>query len=117
MTTKDVQAISRRFESVPYGKTISVSPRIKTMFSDAGHILGSSSIWTEIYPSTVNLSLSLFTGDLGRREMPILQDPESPPSCDVLILESTYGDRVHEETREVMKAKALTLVQTCPHPS
>jgi metallo-beta-lactamase family protein len=107
---KDVQAISRRFEAVPYGKMISVSPRIKTMFSDAGHILGSSSIWLKFTQHHKSVSV-LFTGDLGRREMPILQDPEPPPSCDVLILESTYGDRVHEETREVMKAKALTLVQ------
>jgi len=52
----------------------------------------------------------LFSGDLGRSNMPILRDPELPPPCDVLILESTYGDRTHEADREIMKQKALDLL-------
>jgi metallo-beta-lactamase family protein len=52
----------------------------------------------------------LFSGDLGRSNMPILRDPEPPPSCDVLILESTYGDRLHEEAGEEMKEKAQDLI-------
>jgi len=52
----------------------------------------------------------LYTGDLGRKQMPILRDPAPPPPCDVLIIESTYGDRLHSEGREETKQKAQGLV-------
>lgn len=105
----DVRTITRRFESVRYGKTFRVSPRLKAEFSDAGHILGSSSIWLKHTRRGNSVSV-LYTGDLGRSEMPILKDPQSPPACDVLIIESTYGDRLHEEDRATMRAKARELV-------
>jgi metallo-beta-lactamase family protein len=105
----DVRSISQRFVSVPYGKTIRITPRIKAQFYDAGHILGSSSIWFK-QSHRGNTRSVLFSGDLGRPNMPILRDPQQPPACDVLIIESTYGDREHEEDQDVMKRKALELV-------
>ena len=105
----DVRSISQRFVSTPYGKTIRITPRIKAQFYDAGHILGSASIWFK-QSHRGNTRSVLFSGDLGRADMPILQDPQHPPSCDVLIIESTYGDRDHKEDQEVMKRKALELV-------
>ena len=106
---KDVRSIIQRFASVRYGKTVRVSPRVKAEFYDAGHILGSSSIWLKHTHHGHSISI-LFSGDLGRSDMPILKDPQSPPTCDVLILESTYGDRVHDEDLEAMKRKAQDLV-------
>ncbi|MGB0909475.1 MAG: MBL fold metallo-hydrolase RNA specificity domain-containing protein [Nitrospirales bacterium] len=106
---KDVRSIMQRFSPVRYGKTIRVSPRIKAEFHDAGHILGSSSIWLKHTHQGHSVSV-LFSGDVGRANMPILRDPEPPPRCDVLILESTYGDRIHDEDLKTMKQKARELV-------
>ena len=105
----DVRSIGQRFHSETYGKPIRVTPRIKAQFYDAGHILGSSSIYLK-HSHRGNTRSVLFSGDLGRANMPILRDPQPPPSCDILIIESTYGDRVHEEDHEAMKRKARELV-------
>ncbi len=106
---KDVQSIIQQFSPVHYGKTIRVSPRIEAKFYDAGHILGSASIWLKHTHRGDSVSV-LFSGDLGRADMPILRDPQPPPACDVLILESTYGDRVHDEDLETMRQKARALI-------
>ena len=105
----DVRSIIQRFSPVRYGKTFRVSPRIKAEFLDAGHILGSSSIWLKHTHQSHSISV-LFSGDVGRSNMPILKDPQPPPACDILILESTYGDRVHDEDFASMKRKAQELV-------
>jgi metallo-beta-lactamase family protein len=88
---------------------LKIAPRITASFHDAGHILGSAAIRLK-YTARGNTTTILFSGDLGRSHMPILRDPEPPPSCDVLILESTYGDRLHEEPGEGMRKKALELL-------
>lgn len=78
-------------------------------FHDAGHILGSAGIWVK-HQSRGNSTSVLFSGDLGRANMPILRDPHAPPPCDVLIIESTYGDRLHEVDQAKRKAIAKKLV-------
>lgn len=67
-------------------------------FLDAGHILGSAQILMEIEGKRV-----LFTGDLGRSNLPIIRDPVIPEKVDVLIMESTYGDRVHRDIENAKK--------------
>ena len=105
----DVRAIVRRFAGARYDDEITVSPRVTATFHDAGHILGSAAIrLTETVRG--NSTTILFTGDLGRKQMPVLRDPESPPPCDALIIESTYGDRLHEESGEAVKEKIRELV-------
>ena len=105
----DVRAIVRRFAGARYDDEITVSPRVTATFHDAGHILGSAAIrLTETVRG--NSTTVLFTGDLGRKQMPVLRDPESPPPCDALIIESTYGDRLHEESGEAVKEKIRELV-------
>lgn len=106
---QDVRRICRQFEPVPYEQTFHVSPRIKARFTDVGHILGSASIWVKYTRQRESRSV-LFSGDLGRYNMPILRDPQPSPPCDVLILESTYGDRLHEEDLDTMRKKAAALV-------
>ena len=105
----DVRKIVGRFEGERYGDQLKIAPRVTASFHDAGHILGSASVRVK-YTARGNTTMVLFSGDLGRSHMPILRDPEPPPSCDVLILESTYGDRLHEEVGEEMKKKAQDLL-------
>ena len=107
--TSDVRAIARRFVGERYDDTIKVAPRLMASFHDAGHILGSAAIRLK-YSARGNTTTVLFTGDLGRKQMPILRDPAPPPSCDILIIESTYGDRVHEDVGESLKQKAQELI-------
>jgi metallo-beta-lactamase family protein len=105
----DVRKIVRRFEGVRYGDHMKIAPRMTASFHDAGHILGSAAVRVK-YSARGNTTTVLFSGDLGRSHMPILRDPEPPPPCDVLILESTYGDRLHEQAGEEMKKKAQDLI-------
>jgi metallo-beta-lactamase family protein len=105
----DVDAIVRRFVGARYGDPVTLRPRLRATFHDAGHILGSAAIRLGIKGRGSETTI-LFTGDLGRKRMPILRDPESPPPCDILIIESTYGDRLHEETAEEMRKKTEALV-------
>ncbi len=107
--TGDVKKILRRFDGVRYGDTLKIAPRITASFHDAGHILGSAAIRIK-YTARGNTTTVLFSGDLGRSHMPILRDPEPPAPCDILILESTYGDRLHEQAGEEMKKKAQNLI-------
>ena len=107
--TDDVRKIARQFHSARYGDTIKIAPRITASFHDAGHILGSAVVRLK-YTHRGNTTTILFTGDLGRKSMPILRDPAPPPPCDILIIESTYGDRLHEQNREDMTAKAAEVV-------
>ncbi|NGZ09944.1 MAG: MBL fold metallo-hydrolase [Nitrospira sp. LK70] len=105
----DVRKIVRKFEGERYGDQLKIAPRVTASFYDAGHILGSAAVRVK-YTARGNTTAVLFSGDLGRSHMPILRDPEPPPPCDVLILESTYGDRLHEEVGEEMKKKAQDLL-------
>lgn len=108
-TSDDVQTIKRQFVSLRYGDVVTPLPGMKATFLDAGHILGSAAISLRIMEAGATKTI-LFSGDLGRRQMPILRDPQPPPSCDVLIIESTYGDRLHSETAEEAKQKASALI-------
>lgn len=105
----DVRTIAKRFVGARYDEAIAVRPRVKAFFHDAGHILGSAAIRL-VLSSRGSTSTVLFTGDLGRPRMPILRDPEPPPPCDTLIIESTYGDRLHEEAGASMKEKAREMI-------
>ena len=107
--TGDVRGIFQRFAGARYGDAITVRPRVTATFHDAGHILGSAAIRLTVTARGDSTTV-LFTGDLGRKQMPILRDPESPPPCDTLIIESTYGDRLHEESGEAVKEKVRELV-------
>ncbi len=107
--TDDAKAIVRRFVGTDYGRTVRVAPQLGASFHDAGHILGSAAVRLK-YSARGNSTTILFSGDLGRPRMPVLRDPEPPPSCDVLIIESTYGDRFHEDVGDALKAKAERMV-------
>jgi metallo-beta-lactamase family protein len=106
----DVQRVIRQFCSIPYEKRFHLARNLGITFFDAGHLLGSAAILVEYRQHGRSRSL-LFTGDLGRADMPILHDPHPPPPCDVLVIESTYGDRQHEEAGETRRRLAKEVVE------
>lgn len=90
-TSEDAAAALERLVAHPYGETWSVAPEMPVVFRRAGHILGSATV-----DIRVGASLRLVhSGDLGRWDQPILRDPEPVEEADVLLIESTYGDRIH----------------------
>ena len=79
-----------------YGKPLQLTPGIRATFFDAGHILGSANILLELEEDGHTRSL-LFSGDLGYSNRAILRNPARPPHADVVIMETTYGDRLHKQ--------------------
>ena len=98
-THADAIASLEHFVSVGYDRPVPIAPGVMCTFLDAGHILGSAIVLLEIEEGQRRTRL-LFSGDLGRVRMPILRDPAPAPPADVLIIESTYGDRVHPPHEE-----------------
>ncbi|MEA5114417.1 MAG: MBL fold metallo-hydrolase [Geobacteraceae bacterium] len=78
-----------------YNQPLELAPGIRATFIDAGHILGSACICLELKEKGRRMTV-LFSGDLGNDNRPILRDPSSPPKADVVIMETTYGDRLHK---------------------
>jgi metallo-beta-lactamase family protein len=91
---QDAVRALQHFRGLDYHRPARVLPGVTCTFLDAGHVLGSAIVQLDIDRPPDRLRL-VFSGDLGRRHMAILRDPEIPEDPDVLILESTYGDRVH----------------------
>jgi metallo-beta-lactamase family protein len=80
---------------MPFDKTIQVHEDVKVRFFPAGHILGASFVEVRLRRKSGSEKVLLFTGDMGRVDRPILPDPTPLPPCDLLIMESTYGNREH----------------------
>lgn len=78
-----------------YNKTIEIAAGIRATFIEAGHILGSASILLDLKEQGRHQRV-LFSGDLGSPGRPVLRDPATPPAVDVVIMETTYGDRLHK---------------------
>jgi metallo-beta-lactamase family protein len=94
-TVKDAEESLKYIEGVPYAKPRRLGP-YKVVLHDAGHILGSALVDIEVEGKRV-----LFTGDLGRKKMPIISDPVQVVEADCLIMEATYGNRKHGDYGEV----------------
>lgn len=94
-TDEDVVRAVEHMIAVPYHTTVPVGPGVLVTFHDAGHVLGSAITVLDIEEGDKKRRL-VFTGDLGRADRPILRDPEVVEGADVLITESTYGDRLHD---------------------
>lgn len=90
----DVLDVLGSMVTLPYHRPVPIAPGLQLTFLDAGHVLGSGIVCLDVEESGRTRRL-VFTGDLGRRHMPILRDPEIPEGAHLLISESTYGDRLH----------------------
>ena len=94
-TSLDVLDSIDRFGRTPrYGQPIELAPGIRAHFLDAGHILGSAQLLLELEEGKRRQRL-LFSGDLGNFGRPIVRDPTLPPKVDAVVMETTYGDRLH----------------------
>jgi len=101
-TQDDAEAVMKQFRDVAYGQPADICTGIRLTLHDAGHILGSAIVSLDLEEGGER-SRVVFSGDLGHRDAPILRDPERLDRADLVILESTYGDRRHrswEETRD-----------------
>jgi len=95
-TTQEVAVAMPLFEKVEYGRLYSMGPNLQVRFVDAGHIIGSSSI--EVYYTEGRETKKVvFSGDIGQWDVPIIHDPTLIDEADYVVMESTYGDRLHED--------------------
>lgn len=102
-TDDDVTAALRLFSISPYNKPVDVAPGVRATFFDAGHILGSSSVMLTVEDEGRGKTI-VFSGDVGERHMPLMNDPQTPPAApDLVIHESTYGDRDHKPLDQTMR--------------
>jgi metallo-beta-lactamase family protein len=107
----DVVLLLGQMVAVPYHRSINIAPGIHISFHDAGHVLGSAVTAIDVDDEGKRKRI-VFTGDLGRKRMPILRDPEVIDGAHVLVTESTYGDRLHKPIAAMEDDLADVLART-----
>lgn len=110
-TIEDAVQSLKHFLAVGYERPYRISPDITATFYDAGHILGSAIVVLDIQENGAARRL-VFSGDLGRPDRLILRDPTIVDGADVLLIESTYGSRLHEPVPEAERELERIIVQT-----
>jgi len=105
---EDVQETLQLFRPLPYETPTELCPGVQATFHDAGHILGAAITALDLTENGQTRRL-LFTGDIGRKNMPILKDPVAVHGVQLLITESTYGNRLHPSEEDVKQ----TLLELC----
>lgn len=93
-TMQDADAAIRLLTPCEYGEIVEVSENIKIRFTDVGHLLGSASIEMWLTEDGVTKKI-VFSGDIGNFRQPLLRDPQKTAEADYVVMESTYGDRLH----------------------
>ncbi len=88
-----------------------IAPGIRATFYDAGHILGSASILLELAENHSHRRV-LFSGDLGYGNRAILRDPDIPPKADIVVMETTYGDRLHKQLEPSIEELYTAIIET-----
>lgn len=110
-TAKDVEATIKLLEPCDYGKSYQIFDDVSVLFTDAGHLLGSSSISVTVNENNEPTTL-LFSGDLGNVNRPLIRDPQTPPAADHVIIEATYGNRRHGDRPDYVTALTQILQRT-----
>lgn len=108
---EDVDAAIQYFVPVNYNTATEIFPGVTAYFQDAGHILGSAGIFLEIEEENGKKINFGFSGDIGRYDTPIIKDPDYFRDLDLLIMESTYGNRLHTKKDEVEEEVAKVVRQ------
>jgi len=104
---RDVDRTLRLVKDVPREEWFAPAAGVRCRFHDAGHMLGSSFVETEI-DADGGPRRVLFSGDVGRYDAPLYKDPANPTACDYLVCESTYGDRDHPDVKPLDDLEAAT---------
>ena len=108
---QDARAAHKYFHGVPYEQDFGFAPGCTGRFLEAGHILGSASVLIEVKRPAASDVRILYTGDMGRFDLPILRDPAMPlPKVDYLITESTYAARRHDDPVD-MKQRLVEIIR------
>jgi metallo-beta-lactamase family protein len=103
-TQADVQACLNQFVGVGFGRTVTVADGVDITFFEAGHILGAASVQVDIREFAGGKQWRLlFSGDIGRASSPILRPPHTFAEADIVIMETTYGNRLHEDYADARK--------------
>ena len=110
-TVKDAEACFPLFYPVPYWEPINIGDGIDVTFNDAGHVLGSAMLMIDFKQNGDSRKV-LFSGDIGRRNRPILKDPTLFDQADYVITESTYGDRLHDSGDKLAEELAEVINST-----
>ncbi len=110
-TTEDAQRTYPLFRPVAANEPREIAPGLTYVNHDAGHMLGSTFVVLEAKENGRTVRLG-FSGDVGRPGLPIVRDPEAPPALDYLILESTYGNRLHTDIGPVKQKLADVVNRT-----
>ncbi len=110
-TMRDAARTVENMISVPFKKRIEILPGVQLTFVEAGHILGSASVILDCTEGGKTTRL-VFSGDIGRSGLPIIRDPEPPDGADVVIMESTYGNRDHPAVEDAQERLAAIVSQT-----
>jgi metallo-beta-lactamase family protein len=98
-TMQDAKLVMKLFKPFTYDQRFSVTDSVFAIFRDAGHILGSASI--EVFASEKGKAKKIvFSGDIGQKDSPIVKDPTYIKDADIVLIESTYGSRNHEESQQ-----------------
>ncbi len=109
---EDVKKSLGHFITVPYNRNIQLGKGVNFYFTDAGHILGSAAINLTIMENGENICLT-YTGDIGRPEDEILKAPESFPQADVILTESTYGNKLHAKQEDLAEKLGGIIWEAC----
>ncbi len=107
-TTEDVDKVLPLIDRAKYGQVIDTGNGIKYTFLDAGHILGSGSLALRLEGG----KKIIFSGDIGKRDNPIINDPTLATEADYVVMESTYGDRLHKNSADTAKELAEAVTTT-----
>jgi len=111
-TVQDAENTLPLFHPIPLYTPTHLTPTLSFETYDAGHILGSSCVLMHYHENGRKVKL-LFSGDVGRRNLPIIKDPDEVPPVDYVIMESTYGDRLHKDVEAVSAKLAEVVSRTC----
>jgi len=112
-TTTEVERTLGQFDTLPYLERREILPGVSIRYVDAGHILGSASVEVWLKHAGVERKL-VFSGDLGQYGTPILRDPARNTEADLVLMESTYGDRLHRD-REATVREMASIIQDADH--
>ena len=110
-TQQDAETALRLFQPLPYGEKREILPGCVLHYTDAGHLLGSASASLELYEDDLKKTL-VFSGDIGNINQPIIKDPQYLSEADFVVMESTYGDRLHGERPDYIQDLVDTLQTT-----
>lgn len=109
-TMEDAEGLIKRIVPCHYGKEVQICDEVKVRFTDIGHLLGSASIEVWLTEDGVTKKV-VFSGDIGNKNQPLLKDPVLTKEADYVVMESTYGNRLHSTQRPDFVTELAAILQ------